>query len=422
MARIVYRPNPGEIQPFHFSEARWRALFGGRGSGKTVGGAIEVIRKVHERPGWPGAVIAPDFKHFYKSTWPEWSRWIPWSEVVQHHQTQNWILFRNGTKVYYGGIDEPEAWRGPNVNWFWFDEAGRKADQMAFNIMIGTCRIGPEPCGWVTTTPAGKYHWLYDLFVKKVVPPGLEAEFARLEAEGIKLYDKFHITIEDNKAHLDPLFYLSLKAAYTGRWARQEIYGEFVAFEGQVYDNWADGPDGNVTSEAEYQPGWNVEAWYDDGYAEGHPRVILLVQEAPGGDLNIFAEYYKIYQFEDESIEEVLGWERQLGWKKPSVAYGDPSAASFKGRLWSHDIETVGVTAPLTERIKNLRTMICDARGHRRLKIHPRCVNFNREMNAYRFPEPGRGIVKAGSQVPLKEDDHCPDAAGYGCWNRRLDL
>lgn len=419
MARIVYRPNPGNIQSFHLSQARFRALLGGRGSGKTAGGAIEAIRKVHERPGWPGIVIAPDFKHFNKSTWPEFAKWIPWSEVIEHHKTQMWLLFRNGTKVYYGGIDDPESWRGPNVNWFWFDEGGRKKDQMAWNIVIGTCRVGPDPCGWVTSTPAGKYHWLYELFVEEKIPPGMEQAFANLKAQGIRLYDKFHISIDDNKAHVDPLFYLSLKAAYTGRWARQEIYGEFVAFEGQVYDNWSEE---NVTVEAEYNPSWPVEVFYDDGYAEGHPRVFLLVQETPRGDLHIFAEYYETYRFEDESIEEVLSWERKFGWKKPVVAYGDPSAASLKGRLWSYDIETVGVTCPITERIKNVRTFICDARGHRRLKAHPRCVNVNRQMNAYRFPAPGRGIVKAGSQVPLKEDDDCPDAIGYGTWPRRLDL
>lgn len=346
-------------------------------------------------------------------------KWIPWSEVIQHHKTQCWLLFRNGTKVYYGGIDEPEAWRGPNANWFWLDEGGRKKDQKAWNILIGTCRVGPDPCAWVTTTPAGKYHWLHHLFVEGKIPPGMEEEFARLKAEGVKLYDKFHITIDDNKAHLDPLFYLSLKAAYTGRWARQEIYGEFVAFEGQVYDNWSEE---NITREAEYQPGWPVEAFYDDGYSEGHPRVFLLVQEAPNGDIHIFAEYHKTYQMEEESIEEVLGWEPQFGWKKPIVAYGDPSAASLKGRLWSYDIETVGVSCPITERIKNVRTFISDARGHHRLKVHPRCVNTIREFNSYRYPELGRGQVKAGEIRPIKEDDHAMDAIGYGLWHRRLDI
>lgn len=418
MARKVYDPNSGQ-RPFHNSRARFRALFGGRGSGKTAAGAIEALRMVNCRPGWPGIVIAPDNKHFTKSTWPEFAKWIPWSDVLQHHRTQNWLLFRNGSKVYYGGIDEPESWRGPNVNWFWFDEAGRKGDQKAFNIVAGTCRVGPKPWGWVTTTPAGKFHWLYNLFVKHEVPPGYEDEFARLEAEGYKFYDAHHVSIEQNKKHLDSAFYLSLVSAYTGLWARQEIHGEFVAFEGQVYDNWSEA---NITTEAEYQPGWDVEWWYDDGYAEGHPRVFLLVQEAPNGDLHIFGEYYQTYQFEEESVQEVLEWERRFGWKRPRVAYGDPSAASLKARLWANDIETVGVTCPITERLKVVRSMICDARGHRRIKAHPRCQNLNREMGGYRFPPLGRGAVKAGSQVPLKEDDHCPDAVSYGTWHRRLEI
>ena len=118
MARI-YRPNPGQ-KAFHNGTGRFRGLFGGRGSGKTVAGGLEALRMIQERPGWPGLIIAPDNRHLRRSTWPEFARWLPWSQVVEHHKTDSRIVFRNGSTIYYGGIDDPNSWRGPNVNWFWF--------------------------------------------------------------------------------------------------------------------------------------------------------------------------------------------------------------------------------------------------------------------------------------------------------------
>ncbi len=53
-----YIPNAGQYG-FHASPARFRALIGGRGSGKTTAGAQEALRRV--RLGQPGAGLNPRY-------------------------------------------------------------------------------------------------------------------------------------------------------------------------------------------------------------------------------------------------------------------------------------------------------------------------------------------------------------------------
>ena len=59
-------------------------LFGaGLGAGKTAIGAVKAIQKIGE--GESGIVVAPNFPHFVRSTWPEFSKWLPWSRVKNSH-------------------------------------------------------------------------------------------------------------------------------------------------------------------------------------------------------------------------------------------------------------------------------------------------------------------------------------------------
>lgn len=235
----VYKPNTGgdwaiSFEPdgrgqeaFHTSQARFRALIGSRGSGKTATGVQEALRMVRERPGLPGAMVSPNMPHWTRSTWPEVQRWIPWDRVVQHHKTEKWILFDNGSTVYYGGIDDPDSWRGPNLNWLWFDEAARKRDIMAFLVLVATVRIAPDPMAWITTTPRGKSHWLTKFFIERDLPDEVAKVLKEIGHTG-PLIESFHTHVEDNKENVDPAFYASLLMAYTGPFKRQEVGGDIV--------------------------------------------------------------------------------------------------------------------------------------------------------------------------------------------------
>ena len=420
--------NPAQIKLVR-STARFIGMIGGRGSGKTFGGGVKALKKVSE--GKPGIVVAPDFPHFTKSTWPAFKEIIPWEMVrngnLNHPYTQDkrlvFMTEHGDVEVFYGGIDDPASWAGPTVNWFWFDEGGRKQDRLAFDILVGCIRKGDHPQGWVTTTPHGMSHWLHQVFVEERFDPAIKV---LAEKRGIQLVDYFHAKTEDNAPNLDEFYYYSLMGTYTGRYRDQELEGRFVVFEGAVYEEFlGTGPDGpikggNVTAKAEYIPGVPVEYGVDDGFTDGHPRVFLLCQEIPPY-INVFAEYICTYELPEKSIKNLKEDKERYPYPLADVAYIDSSAAELAHRLWDEDIDTIRSTHPVEEGIKHVRPFIHTDTGFRRLRIHPRCEFTISEMMAYHYPTKNRAPkVGSGQPIPAKVQDNAPDALRYLLWNKSI--
>jgi phage terminase large subunit len=384
---------------------------GGIGSGKTAAGAVWAVRRINA--GEDGIIVAPDFPQLSRSTWPEFTKWAPMSRCTNAHLdhpfTQKKQLKFNVrgkvVTVYYGGIEDEEGWAGPNVNWAWFDEGGRKRSKRAFEVLSARIRVGNQPQLVLTTTPAGMNHWLYDIFVKQDFPPTVLKALAEAGYQG-KIAEYFHISTEDNKENLDPFYYLSLSAMYSGKTRQQELEGQFVTMEGAVWENLDLSLEGrNCTKFADYTPGVPVEWWVDDGFAPGHPRVILFAQVVPPF-INVFDEYVALGELSENSISHALS----RPWAKPTVAYVDSSAAEMRSRIWQADIDSVSATHSVEEGIKRTSSWICDANGMGHLRFHPRCSFAIKQMpNYYREED---------TQRPVKNDDDVSDAVRYGIWSK----
>lgn len=235
---------------FVLSTAVFAAFIGARGSGKSASGAQKALRKVEK--GEPGAVFNPDFENFKYSTWPELKEWIPWGTVVPSQRFRanpDWsphqpftMVFLNGAKMYCKGLKNPDSARGPNINWLWYDEGGRDDTGLGWKIAVAGVRIGEDPQAWVTATPSGRDHWIYEFFYEKEIPEDALEAFEEV-AKDRELVEFFHGSIFDNKDNLDPTFFASMLATYPSGWLRQqEIFGEFVD-EGGVLGStlWFDG-------------------------------------------------------------------------------------------------------------------------------------------------------------------------------------
>jgi len=246
----IYDPSESQ-EGFVNSTAFFSAFIGSRGSGKSGAGSQKAIQKISK--GGSGAVLNPDFENFKTSTWPEFRDWIPWGMVVPRHRYRReieWephqpftLAFVNGAKVICKGVKDPNSARGPNLNWLWIDEAQRDPTGESWKIAVPSIRVGKNPQAWVTATPAGKYHWMYDFFIKENIPDEVLLLLDEMEFEG-KFIEWFHGTVEDNKDHLDKMFYASLLMLYSDDddLRRQELEGLFITPEGSRGDRrWFDG-------------------------------------------------------------------------------------------------------------------------------------------------------------------------------------
>lgn len=240
------------------SIARYIALISGRGGGKSAAGSQKAIKKIEQ--GLSGIVYNPDFENFKSSTWPEFREWIPWDMVVpgqRYRRNPEWEAHEPFTMVFLNeditgsgkvrvrckGLKDPDSGRGPNVNWFWYDEGGRDRDGQSWRIAEASVRLPPDPQSWVTTTPKGRNHWIYKFFVKQEIPEDAKKLFEE-QGGGRELIEVFdEMTIYDNIQNLDPGFVAAMLAAYPVGWQRdQEIFGKFVDQTGSIGDRtWFNG-------------------------------------------------------------------------------------------------------------------------------------------------------------------------------------
>ncbi len=133
----------------------------------------------------------------------------------------------DGKQVTFRSADNPDSLRGPNLDWFYMDEAAMCKEE-AWLIMIGRLRGSgnidkSHLRGWLTTTPRGR-NWVWREFAREFTQTSLG------DHEIIKANTQTNTYLPDD-------FVAAIKASYSEKWQLQELEGEFVEFSGGVFRN-----------------------------------------------------------------------------------------------------------------------------------------------------------------------------------------
>ena len=285
----------------------------------------------------------------------------------------------NGSELLFRSADNPDKLRGPNLHFWHGDEAGLYSKQV-WPIMIGRLRAdGVAGHAWLTSTPKGR-NWLY-------------------ERQGeIKI---FRARTRDNP-YLSPEFVTSLEASYSGAFARQELEGEFVSFEGLVYDEFDRG-----RHVARRDGPWaRVVAGMDEGYT--NPAVILPIGVDHDGRLHVLTEFYQRRVLQDDVVAEALRLRDLYGIE---TFFCDPSAAGLIAAAKTRGLSVKAAdnaVFPGLQLVKGLLAVAGD--GRPRLTVDPSCANLMAEFESYVWKE----RKTTGLQdEPEKTNDHAMDALRY---------
>ena len=189
--------------------AKIKAFVGGIGSGKTFAGVLQILM---QPGGTTGTVVAPTYPMLRDATIQAFKD-ICRPLITSFVESPSYkAVLRNGTTILFRSGDDPDRLRGPNLNWFWIDEAAF-CNEEVFDVMLGRIRVDPISA-WCTTSPNRK-NWLYRTF-------GPNNKFG---------YSLHHASTRDNY-HLPPEYVQNLSNKYSSSFAQQEIEGRFVDFEG----------------------------------------------------------------------------------------------------------------------------------------------------------------------------------------------
>lgn len=139
---------------FLANTSRFRAFIAGRGTGKTVCGAIAALDPIYQSPNGIGMVTAPSHDAIRDSLLPVCrDYWGPRGGKFTNAAPYK-CEFPNGHRVSFRSTEKPELLRGPSLSWLWMDEAGlnRKG---CWGIALPALRDrkGKAAPAWITTTP-----------------------------------------------------------------------------------------------------------------------------------------------------------------------------------------------------------------------------------------------------------------------------
>lgn len=320
----------------------------------------------------------------------------------------------NGSTIYFAGMhseEQREAIRSigeGSIDIAWMEE-GHEFEEDDYEELQG--RMRGSIAHWnqiiITTNPDAPVHWINRRLIL-----GGEAK-VHYSAARDNPYNH-----ENYLARLDKMTGTKKDRLRDGRW---------VQASGMVIDTWVDNYDlkdqdrgaGNVVEEADYIDGLPVWVFADDGYAgkydqksrmytaDSHPRVFLLAQVRPDGQIAVFYESYTIHTQKKAHLEKLDKMCKKFNWKKPTRGIYDSAAPSLGGAMREHGISRMyPATKDRDDSVSVLiEAMAADRNNWCGIIVHPRCRLLRFEMATWSFKKNGRY-----SDV----FDNGPDALRYG--------
>ena len=403
-------PNPAQ-RPFFADPRKFRCFSAGFGSGKTHAGAQESWTVLREHPGVLMLVVAPTYPELRDYTQRMFFALIGTdADTAQAHplvekwgKSEQHLKLRNGSEVLFRSADKPATLVGSTIGAFWLDEPMRCAP-VTWRHLIGRLRanVGPRR-GWITGTPEG-YGWTWKEF----------AETVRAD------YGLHTGSTYDNADNLPPDYIEAMTDSYTGAFARANIFGEFVAFEGQVYQF---SRSRNLTS-----PDWTPEPEivFDRtaDFGTNNPTAWLWLQEIAGS----------VYVFDELEVRRqpvgTIAAEVKKRWRELPHGgdFGDIAGTQRDSMLQSYVSnyarEGINIRTRSGGRVRAGIEVVTrfleppDAVTLPRLFVHPRCTRLIAAFETYHWPEDKDGQPMGDEPVKDGTSDHLMDALRYWFVNR----
>jgi phage terminase large subunit-like protein len=227
-----YRPHKFQKE-FHRSDAKLRVALAGRFGGKTVAGVNEAIAAslngLNGKLPVPniGVILSPSDQMAMDDLNPVIDEYLPRWAVRK--RTLRRILFNNGSSIVIRSGHNAESLRGMHPHWVYFDEAAWFESGKAFDNML--LALKPEGKMWFTTTPKG-YNWLY----RKVISHALSGKKV---GAGYISDDHVYYVVKwatfQNPHHSKELVEILERSIPDEKFRRQELYADFIAYEGTIY-------------------------------------------------------------------------------------------------------------------------------------------------------------------------------------------
>ena len=155
----------------HFAEETYVLFGGAMGGGKSAWLVNEAIRLSLKYPRNRGYLCRHELSSFKKTTLLELEKWLPIDLVTKHNKSENFIEFKNGSRIYYGGLGDDvraiERLKSMELGWFAIEQCEETSEKFFF-MLASRLRLkipGIRYKGLLTANPSP--NWVRTRFIDK---------------------------------------------------------------------------------------------------------------------------------------------------------------------------------------------------------------------------------------------------------------
>ncbi len=366
-------------------DTRYRAFIGGVGSGKTTAGCLFSLKQAVEKSNTLGVIATKTYNMLRDVIIRRFLELCPDQIIQDYNKMEKRIELKNESEILFRPLNREkqiDKLRGLTINWAWIDEAAY-VDEYGFEVLQARMREGTDQCLAVTTTPAGK-NWIYDRFIDED-----RDEYSAVSG----------VTSMQNP-YLPENYVSDLREEYSEEYLRQEVFAEFVKFQGLVYKEFRRNKHLLTREETKDIDVDEYLFGYDAGYR--NPRVLLKIAKTPNDKYVVVDEFYRT----ESNLSDAIGVFKENYLSDRGTVFCDPSAKAEIEEMKKNDIRAKAGDNEVSAGIQKIKELL----SNEYLFVSEKCTNLLEELESYRWRDDD------SRDEPVKENDHALDALRYALY------
>ena len=438
--KVIWQPQPK--QALVMSRPEYEILYGGAaGGGKSDYLVVEALRQIHI-PHYRGIIIRKTFPQLQDVIDRSAELYPVASKRARYNKSDHCWTFPSGAKIYFGSMQHSQdkhKYQGRHYDFIGFDELTHFTFD-EYNYLFSRNRpSGPGTRTYIRSTanPGGIGHgWVKERFISCAKPGTtirVKLQVRDPYGKTIELYKTrvyIQATVFDNKKLLenDPNYLASL-AMLPPKNRDALLYGDWDSFEGQVFTEFKDDPDGYYTQKFTHvikpfaiPASWKIYRGFDFGYAKpfsvgwyavDHEGCIYRIKEfygctdVPNTGIKIEPAEIARQIREIENTDENLKGRQITGIADPSIF--DESRGESVGAIMERFrvYWEPGDNTRLAGKMQYHYRLAFDEKGRSMFYVFDTCTHFIRTIPALVYDE------KRVEDVDTSQEDHIYDECRY---------
>jgi PBSX family phage terminase large subunit len=413
--RFLYKPQDYQAR-FHADPAKYRAFFGGYGSGKTKTSVMEVIKHVLQTPGGATLMGAQTVPQLEQTNMKEFLESFPRPLIKAYHKQKMYVDVTNGHRVLFRTLDDETKIRSLNLTAFHIEEASTVPESIFVQLQT---RLRSDATkhhkGILSSNP--DVNWIRSQFLLKSKNILGATQKYFIDPSEINPSFSTHIAATHLNKFLPPDFFEVTAMGKPDWWVKRYLEGSFDYSEGMVYPMLSQ----NIIEPFDIidkikSEGWEVFVGADFGLRD--PTVFLMAAIDPKtGTVYIFDEHYeagKPVSHHADIMNEMMKPIPQGLLRQP---IGDPSGNARSKNdmrsLFSHYAEYGIHFKPGMNRIEDGIHKVYSYFAHDKIKIFNNCTNLIKEGVEYKYKLQELDDKKNADEKPVGKNDHAMDTLRY---------